>query len=107
MDLLRKIIPVGLLLLSPTVAIADDDILEEIVVTATRTEQLYRTTPSSVSVVTHEQLMRQTGDQFTDYLTDLPGIIDTSPGPPAVHHSLLRDQDNPATPLLHPPPPPP
>lgn len=83
----------GLLLLSPTVAASSDNILEEIVVTATRTEKLFRTTPYSVSIVTHDQLIRRTGDQLTDYLADLPGVFVSDAGQAGFKRVRIRGEE--------------
>ncbi len=92
MKLPRRIVPIGLTLLFPFAASAAD-VLEEIVVTATRTEKLFKSAPFSVSVVTHDQLMRQTGDQLADYLADVPGIFTYDAGQAGFKRLRIRGEE--------------
>ena len=51
-----------------------ENLLEEIVVTATRTEKLLKDSPYAISVLTKEDLAFEPADQIAELLRDLPGV---------------------------------
>lgn len=67
--------------------------MEEIVVTATRTEKLLRATPWSVSVLTKQQVLEQNASQLADVLGDLPGIYVSDAGQAGQKRIRIRGED--------------
>lgn len=60
----------------------DSDLLEEVVVTATRRPTLLRETPVSITALTADRLRAVNADAFADFATLVPGLtaIDVGPG---------------------------
>jgi len=81
-----------LLLLASTEVYAAQ-VMEEVVVTATRSEKLFRTNPWSVSVLNKEQLQAQTGDQLADVLRDLPGLLVSDAGQAGQKRIRIRGEE--------------
>lgn len=68
-------------------------IMEEVVVTATRTEKVLKDNPYSVSLITNEQIEIQPADQIADYLKDLPGISVTDAGQAGFKRIRIRGEE--------------
>ena len=67
--------------------------LEEIVVTATRTEKLLRENPWSVSVLNEVQLLKQPKDQLAEILRDLPGLHVSDAGQSGQKRIRIRGEE--------------
>ncbi|NNC99972.1 MAG: TonB-dependent receptor, partial [Gammaproteobacteria bacterium] len=67
--------------------------LEEIVVTATRTEKLLQVNPWSVSVLNEIQLQKQSADQLADILRDLPGLVVSDAGQAGQKRIRIRGEE--------------
>ena len=57
-----------------------ENLLEEIVVTATRTEKMIQNSPYAVSVITEDELNFRPEDQLAELMRDLPGIYVSDAG---------------------------
>ena len=69
---------------TPMVAVAaDEDVpvynLDEVIVTATRTQEEIKKVPSSVTVVTKEQIQKENAVTITDALKKVPGVFINRP----------------------------
>ncbi|MDA0789354.1 MAG: TonB-dependent receptor [Proteobacteria bacterium] len=70
-----------------------DAILEEVVVTATRSERIIRTNPYSVGFLDREQLTTNTEDQLADILSALPGLSVSDAGQAGQKRVLIRGEE--------------
>ncbi|MCH8134827.1 MAG: TonB-dependent receptor [Proteobacteria bacterium] len=61
---------------------SDSAVLDEVIVTATRREQLINDVPASISVLSGQQLDRMGANGLEDYFTSIPGLslVDRGPG---------------------------
>ena len=71
----RYMIPLIVFFILPCVAWSSDVYLDEIIVTATRTEQVLRNVPMTVSVLTRDDLEVSNINSATDILSTLPGVF--------------------------------
>jgi hemoglobin/transferrin/lactoferrin receptor protein len=69
------------------------DLMEEIVVTATRSERILRTNPYSIGVITDEQLKLSTYDQVADLVAKIPGILISDSGQAGQKRIRIRGED--------------
>lgn len=67
--------------------------MEEIVVTATRSEKLVRTNPYSISVLNEDQLRGSTHDQLADVIGDLPGVFVSDAGQAGQKRVRIRGEE--------------
>ena len=81
---------IALLLLCDATASSE---MEEIVVTATRSEKLVRTNPYSISVLNEEQLRGSTHDQLADVIGDLPGVFVSDAGQAGQKRVRIRGEE--------------
>lgn len=68
-------------------------IMEEVVVTATRTEKVILQNPYSVSLVTKEQIEISPADQIAEYISDLPGIYVSDAGQAGFKRIRIRGEE--------------
>jgi iron complex outermembrane recepter protein len=81
--------------LSEDVAAADAGTLEEIVVTAQKRPELNINVPSSVAVLSADSLKTQAVEDFTDYMTLVPGLAQNSAfGIPGLGAVALRGMNS-------------
>lgn len=74
--------------------------LEEIVVTATRTEQRVFDSPVSLSVIGEEELARSTAYGLADLVRDVPGLQVTDSGQPGLKRIRIRGEESRRTAIL-------
>lgn len=74
-------------------ALAESPVLEEIIVTTTRSEKTILFNPYSVGLVTEEQIRQSTQDQLADLVADLPGIFVSDAGQAGQKRIRLRGED--------------
>jgi hemoglobin/transferrin/lactoferrin receptor protein len=67
--------------------------MEEIVVTATRSQKSVQSNPWSVSVLNEDQLRHSTLDQLADVLADLPGLYVSDAGQPGQKRLRIRGEE--------------
>ena len=67
--------------------------LEEIIVTATRTEKLLQNSPYSVSVLSEEQLELQSADQITELMREMPGVYLSDAGQAGQQRLRIRGEE--------------
>ncbi len=73
---------------------AATDIMEEIVVTATRSEKTVRENPWSVSLVSADQIRMSSMDQLADLVVDLPGIFVSDAGQAGQKRIRIRGEES-------------
>ena len=79
---------------------ADGRILEESVVTASRTQQRVFDSPSSLSVINEEELARSTAPSLAELMRDLPGVQVTDSGQPGLGRIRIRGEESRRTAIL-------
>ena len=75
------------------VALADIPIMEEIVVTATRSEKLIRVNPYSISLINADEIRRFSKDQLADVVADLPGVYISDAGQAGQKRIRIRGEE--------------
>ena len=82
------------LLLAPELgaAAATDNLLEEVVVTASRVQERLLDSSASISVLTSEDLARMTGTGVADFLRDVPGLQVTDSGQAGLKRIRVRGE---------------
>ncbi len=90
--IVAKLLAISLLLASAN-TLADTSVLEEIVVTATRTEKLVRVNPYSVSLITQEKIGSFNQDQLADLVDELPGVFISDAGQAGQKRIRIRGED--------------
>ena len=70
-----------------------ENLLEEIVVTATRTEKLLKDSPYAISVLTEEDLAFEPADQIAELLRDLPGVYISDAGQAGQLRMRIRGEE--------------
>ena len=79
---------------------AEGRILEESVVTASRTQQRVFDSPSSLSVINEEELARSTAPSLAELMRDLPGVQVTDSGQPGLGRIRIRGEESRRTAIL-------
>jgi len=82
-----------LFLLSQSYAFAADNIMEEVVVTGTRTDKTYQQNPYSISLITSEMIENNTYDQLADLLIGTPGITLSDAGQAGQKRIRIRGEE--------------
>lgn len=84
------------LLLAPDLGAlpATDNLLEEVVVTASRVKERLLDSSASISVLTTEDLARMTGNGVADFLRDVPGLQVTDSGQAGLKRIRIRGEDS-------------
>ncbi|MBL4679315.1 MAG: TonB-dependent receptor [Pseudomonadales bacterium] len=83
----------ALFLLSQSYAFAADNIMEEVVVTGTRTDKTYQQNPYSISLITSEMIENNTYDQLADLLIGTPGITLSDAGQAGQKRIRIRGEE--------------
>jgi hemoglobin/transferrin/lactoferrin receptor protein len=73
--------------------LAETPVLEEIIVTATRSEKSIQFSPYSVGLVTGEQIRQSTQDQLADLVASLPGVFVSDAGQAGQKRIRLRGEE--------------
>ncbi len=71
---MQKVLLVGLLSAATTTVYAESDVLDEVIVTATRSEIDPAEAPGSVTVISREQIEQRGGENVLDLMRGTPGI---------------------------------
>lgn len=71
---------------------ATENLLEEVVVTASRTQERLLDSSASISVLTAEDLARMTGNGVADFLRDVPGLQVTDSGQAGLKRIRVRGE---------------
>lgn len=71
---------------------ATDNLLEEVVVTASRVEERLLDSSASISVLTAEDLARMTGNGVADFLRDVPGLQVSDSGQAGLKRIRIRGE---------------
>ena len=74
--------------------------LEEVVVTASRTQQRVFDSPASLSVINEEELARATVPSLAEMLRDVPGVQVTDSGQPGLGRIRIRGEESRRTAIL-------
>ncbi|SEA41685.1 TonB-dependent receptor plug domain-containing protein [Microbulbifer marinus] len=94
----RKKFPLKVLALAlgvtSSVSLAQQGELEEIVVTATRTEKPVFYSPRATTLVTAEELAQNTGQSVAELLKDVPGVSIIDSGQAGMQRIRLRGEDS-------------
>ncbi len=77
----------------PVKSLFAENLLEEIVVTATRTEKLVASNPYSVSVISEARLAFEPADQVANLLRDLPGVYVSDAGQAGQQRLRIRGEE--------------
>ncbi|MBP6725123.1 MAG: TonB-dependent receptor, partial [Halioglobus sp.] len=75
-------------------------VLEEVVVTASRTRQRILESPASLSVISEQELARATAPSLAELMRDLPGIQVTDSGQPGQGRIRIRGEESRRTAIL-------
>ncbi|MBT7371470.1 MAG: TonB-dependent receptor, partial [Gammaproteobacteria bacterium] len=81
------------LLLWPAIAVPDSNFLDEVVVTATRSEKLRQVIPYTVDVVSQEDIKLSSQAQLADILGELPGVLVTDSGQAGQKRIRIRGEE--------------
>jgi len=90
---MKKITLILWLLVADSV-VADSNVMEEVVVTATRSEKVLHESPYSVSLVTSEEIERFSQDQVADMIAGLPGVHISDAGQAGQKRIRIRGEDS-------------
>ncbi len=81
-------------------AVGASGVLEEVVVTASRTRQRILESPASLSVISEQELARATAPSLAELMRDLPGIQVTDSGQPGLGRIRIRGEESRRTAIL-------
>ena len=79
--------------LSTPIELSAASTMEEVIVTATRTDKVLLNSPYSVSLVTKAQITSKPADQISEYIDDLPGIYVSDAGQAGLKRIRIRGEE--------------